>query len=469
MGETQVFTDFITGAKYGDLPQEVVKRAKTSISDLIACGLGGRRTKEGDLLLDMMKYLGGKPAATVFGDRTKLPFMQAIQVNRVISNMLDYDDTHMRSGHMSSCLVPTALGIGERVKASGKAVINALVAGYEAVSRIRRAIDPTEEAFWKTFERVDSGLHFGVTAVAGKLLGLDNDQMASAFGLTGMVRIWRIAFPDRPKKGMPPWMKITGGDHTIPGIHSVLLAKRGFPGDKGLLDAGRGYHLTVGSDRYDATFLVKDLGSHYETMRIGYKFYSSCRHTSTTADAIAFLMEEHGISAEDVDQVVVKVQKIVADNFAIYEPTYMIQAQFSIPYVAAMVLLDEPTGPNWYTEEMLHDPRVRQLHHRVKVVEDPGAGHKFYSEHKSPSTVEISTRDGKTFSRSVEYPRGEPENPFSAVDHLDKLWKMASYAGIGKERIEKLIEKLDKLEKIKDIREVTRLLVPDNIGDRPAS
>jgi 2-methylcitrate dehydratase PrpD len=461
MGETRILTDYLARATYEDLPKHVVDRAKTSIADTIACGLGGRKTREGDVLVDMMKYLGGKGQATVFGDKSKLPFEQAAQVNRVLANMLDYDDTHMMSGHMSSALVPTALNMGERVRASGKEMINAVVLGYEVVSRIRRAVNPTEEVFWTKFERVDSGLHFGVTVVAGKLLGLSSDQMADAFGLAGLMRTWRITFPDRAGKGMPPWMKITGGDHLIPGLHSALLAHRGFPGDRTILDRGKGYEVSVGSDRYNPDALTANLGEEYETLRIGYKFYSSCRHTSAAADAVAALMSENSIKADDVEQVIVKAQKRVADNFAIYEPEYMIQAQFSLPYVVTMVLLNEPTGPNWYGEDMLRNPKVRALAHRVKLETDPAAGHKFYAEYKSTSTVEIATKAGKRFSKHVEYPRGEPENPFKPEDHVTKLRNMATCAGLETNRIDKLIRTLGNLDTLKSVRALGRLLVPE--------
>jgi 2-methylcitrate dehydratase PrpD len=460
MGETEVLADYVARARYEDLPANVVDHAKKAIGDTIACGLGGHKSLEGDILIDIMKDMGSKQEATVIGDKTKLSFMQAAQVNRVITNILDYDDDLIKVGHMSTVLVPVAFAIGERVNASAKDIINALVCGYEVVIRIKDAVYPSEEVYWKTFERIDSGIHFGVTVVAGKLLGLNGKQMANAFGLTGHVRAWRITRPDWAKKGMPRWMKITGGDITIPGIHAVLLAQRGFPGDCGILDQGRGYEISVGSDRYDATKLILNLGKDYGMLNIGFKFYSSCRWTSSTLDAVAAIMSEEGIKAENVEQVIVRVQKLVADNFAIYEPEYMIQAQFSIPYVVTLVLMGEPTGPNWYTEKMLKNPRMREFQHKIKIEEDPVATKNIYVEHKVPSTVEITTKNAKCFSKHVEYPKGEPENPFTPQDHIDKITNMATYCGMKQSQIDELIKTLNRLEKLGNISELTRLLEP---------
>jgi len=460
MGETEALAEYLAQAKYEDLPSEVANHAKDSISDTIACGLGGRKTLEGDILLDMMKEIGGNPDATVIGDRTRLPFMQAAQVNCVLANMLDYDDTLIKMGHLSSVFVPVALAVGEHCHASGKEMINAIVLGCETVIRIREAVEPSEEAFWKRFERVGSGIHFGVTVVAGKLLGLNADQMADALGLSGLVRAVRITMPDVAQRGMPRWMKVTVGDITVPGIHSVLLAKRGFPGDRGILDQGRGYEASVGSDRYDAAKLTSTLGKQYKMLRIGYKFYPACRHISAALDAVSGILSENRLTAGEIEQVTVLLQEWVANHFVHYEPAHMIQAQFSVPYAVSKILIGEPPGPGWYTEEALQNPTARKAQRKVIVKEDVGLTRKYYEESRYASTVEITTKQGKQYRKSVEFPKGDPENPFTRQDHRDKLKSMASSAGMSQDRIEDLTEALEKLEDL-SIGELTGLLVPE--------
>jgi 2-methylcitrate dehydratase PrpD len=374
--------------------------------------------------------------------------------------MLDYDDTLIKLGHLSSVLLPVALAIGEHRNASGKDIINAIVLGCEAVIRIREAVEPSEEAFWKTFERVGSGIHFGVTVVAGKLLGLNRNQMADALGLTGLVRAARVTLPDVPRKGMPRWMKVTGGDITIPGIHSVLLAKRGFPGDRGILDQGRGYEVSVGSDRYDASKLISGFGKEYKMLRIGYKFYPACRHISATLDAVATILSENRLKADDIEEVVVMVQKWVADHFAIYEPEHMIQAQFSVPYAVSMVLMEEPPGANWYADDLLKNSRARELQHKVKLEGDPAHTREYYVENKYTSTVEIITRTKERFNKHVAYPKGDPENPFRQQDHINKLTNMASSVGMELNQVTGVVETLSRLEELDTLSQLTRLLVP---------
>ena len=466
MGETEILANYVASVKYEDLPAEVVDYTKKAVMDTIACGLGGRKTLEGDVLIDIVKEMGGKPQATIMGDPTRVSCEQAAQVNRVLTNMLDYDDALIQPhvGHISTVLVSVALAIGEYTNASGKEIINALALGYEVIIRLRYAVHPSEEVFFKSFEKIDfSGLAFGATAVAGKLLGLNGDQMADAFGLTGYVRIKRVPDqnPNPEKDGMARWMKVTGGDATIPSIHAAFLAKRGFPGDRTILNQGRGYEVTVGSDRYDASKAIADLGKKYGMLKIGFKFYSSCRLISASLDAAAAIASENKIKAEDVKQVIVKAQKHLSRNMALYEPKYVIQAQFCVPYLVTMVLMGEPTGPNWFTEEMLKNPKVREFQHKVKVEEDPEATKVGWGLHVIwNGTVEITTNDGKCFTKHVEYPKGEPENPFTRQDHIDKLTNMALWVGMKQTQINKLIKTSDRLEELSNISELTHLLVP---------
>jgi len=460
MSETEVLANYVARANYKDLPTDVIRHAKESISDTIACGLGGRKSLEGDILIRLMKDIGGKAESTVFGEKTRLSFTQAAQVNSVLANILDYDDTLIKIGHMGSMLVPVALSIGERFNASGKDVINSIVLGYEVIIRLRKAVEPSEEAFWKTFERVGSGIHFGVTVVAGKLMGLNGGQIADAFGLTGYVRASRVALPDTASKGMPRWMKVTQGDLTIPGIHAALLAKEGFLGDRGIFDQDRGYEVTVGSDCYDAKKLTENLSKKYGMLRVGYKFYPSCRHISATLDAVVSIVSENQLMIEDIKQIIVRVQNWVAHNFAIYEPVHMIQAQFSIPYAVSMVLMEESPGPGWYTEEMLRNPKARELQHKVKIEGDPALTRKYYVENKYASKVEIVTKEGRRFKKDVDFPKGVPENPFTLQDHRNKLSNMASWLGIKQIQIEELIQRLEKFEELETLAELTHLLVP---------
>jgi 2-methylcitrate dehydratase PrpD len=459
VSQTELLAGHVVQSQFDDLPAGIVDYAKKCMIDTVSSGLGGRNTPDADTFIKTMKEMGGVPEATVFGDPTRLSFVQAAQANRLLANMLDYDDAYMKVGHMSVVLIPVALALGERLHSSGKEIISAVVQGYEAIVRIREALDPSREAYVTTFERVDSGTQFGVAVVAGKLLGLSKEQMADAFGLTGFARASRVTYPDRANKGMPPWMKVTCGDSLIPGINSAFLARNGVRGDRQILDQGATYGLIVGSDRYDSSQLTRALGTEYYMLRIGFKFYPACRYTSAAIDATVDLVERHGIRADEVDRIVVKANKNIATFFQVYEPGHIIQAEFSIPYVVAMVLAGIPRT-EWYTEKVMTDARMKELQHKVTIETDPAATEKFLTSYIASATVEITMKDGRRFSKHVDHPKGEPENPFTEKDHRDKLEWMASQVGMKEAQTEELYLALRNMEQFDDISKLTRLFVP---------
>jgi len=257
-------------------------------------------------------------------------------------------------------------------------------------------------------------------------------------------------------------MKVTGGDATIPSIHAAFLAKKGFFGDQTILNKGRGYEATVGSDRYDGSKLIADLGKRYGMLNIGFKFYSACRYISSALDAASAIASDNGISIEDVAQVIARGPKNMSQNMIQYEPKYPIQAQFSVPYLVTLVLMGEPTGPNWFTEDMLKNPRVREFQHKVKVEEDPEASKVGWGplNVRWTGTLEIVMKDGRRLTKHVEYPKGDPKNPFSYEEHIDKLRNMAFWLGMKPNQISELIRTIDKLEELGSINKLTRLLVP---------
>jgi 2-methylcitrate dehydratase PrpD len=196
-------------------------------------------------------------------------------------------------------------------------------------------------------------------------------------------------------------------------------------------------------------------------LRIGFKFYPACRYTCSAIEAADLLAVEHRIKADDVERVVVRGQKHLSDNFRIYEPDYVIQCQFSIPYVVTMALMGEPRS-NWYNEATFRNPKIRAFQHRITVEEDPVATKKFHSEYMAGTTVEITMKDGRRLMKQVEYPKGEPENPFTEQDHIDKLFWMATHLGMTQSRIDELAQVLNRLEELPHITELSRLLVHES-------
>lgn len=457
MSATAVLSQWIVQTGYDDLPAEVVEHVKWCLTDSIACGIGGRATREADALVELGRITAGEGRHRILGEEGGFGMLQAAQANRVLINVLDYDDTIIRTGHMSSVAVAAALAAGEHCRSSGKALIAALAMSYEAALRIRHAVEPSLAVFRTTFERVDTGVGFCATIAAGKLLGLDAMGMADAFGLTGHVKPWHVTMAPMSVAGMPSWFKITQGDTVVPGLQAALLASLGFEGDRGIFDAGRGFERHVGSDRFDTEPLTRGRDPRFELLDIGFKLQTCCRHISAFAEGLGELMASHRLPADDIAEIRALTHLWTAENLANRHPTHMIGAQFSMPHILAMVALGVPAGAAWFAPGMLSSPKAAALRDRVRMVPDARAQSIYDVERRYAGEVEVVTTSGAALRHFVAAPRGTRDNPFSEADHERKLTAMARQGGLDVRTTARLWQMLRRLEDLDDVNRLTAL------------
>ncbi|MGY3078374.1 2-methylcitrate dehydratase PrpD [Bradyrhizobium sp. LM6.10] len=186
--ETATLAAYVASLKYGDIPAEVLDRAKLLTLDFLGSAIRARSEAESTpSILKMLEALAldTKGDSTVFGDsKTWTPAVAAL-LNGALGHSLDFDDTHADSSlHPSAPVVPAAFAIGEMVGASGRDVLTAIVAGYEVCCRLGNALDPTSH-YARGFHPTATAGTYGAAAAAGKLFGLSEQQLIAAFGVAG--------------------------------------------------------------------------------------------------------------------------------------------------------------------------------------------------------------------------------------------------------------------------------------------
>ena len=112
--------------------------------------------------------------------------------------------------------------------------------------------------------------------------------------------------------------------------------------------------------------------------------------------------------------------------FNFIEPIEMVDAQFSLPYCVALVLLGVETGPAWLNRELFKDKEVLSIGPRVKIHPDVKSDEIFHNEKRRISSrVVITTDSGDSFEETVAAPRGSPTYPISENEITEKYLKMA--------------------------------------------
>ena len=449
---TEIIADYIVTAKYEELPDNVIQIAKDLLLDTIGCGLGGAKTKPGEIVINTVKELGGTPESTIFGEGSKVNCMLAGFVNAQLSDLLDYEDTLVT--HPSAIIIPAALAVGERVKASGKELINAMVVGYEVSTRIVQAITPSK-ALSKEVAVTYGSWCFGASAVACKLLELDTPTTMNAFGYAGSHTpqpTWIVKW-ERPLH----WAKNNFGGQTAAGILGALLAEKGFMAPKKILDSKLGFPKMIGSDRCDLRMMTAQLGTTYAILNASFKPYPACRWFHPTLDAVQLLMQEHQLTSEGIKQINANALPDTVEWLVDYKPTMLVDGEFSLPYVVAMVVLGVP-NTRWYAEEVLNDLKVLDMTNKVKVILSPEFDAWYDKNRGLLGEVEILATDGKSYRKRVDRPKGDPKNPLTRDELLTKFKDLAAYVNLEHDNITRIIEIIDRLENLEDITELTALL-----------
>lgn len=253
------------------------------------------------------------------------------------------------------------------------------------------------------------------------------------------------------KKMQPGWAAHNG-------VMAAFLAKKGFRGSPTIIEGKHGF-LHMGSDSPKAERVLEAIGESYEIMKTSIKPHACCRYKQGPIDAILKLMKEHPIKAHHVEKVTLGILKtgipfVAEPKETKHNPKSLIEAQFSMPFGAAVALLYGKAGIEEYVEEKWNAPEVKEMMDRVYCIEDPKLEVDY--PQKWPAEAEIRTKGGKTFSTRIDYPKGDPENPLS-WDELTEKFHHLSKEVYSKERRGKIVKKTRRLEKETELRELTSL------------
>lgn len=403
---TRRLAEFTASLHFDDLPPEVPLRARDLTIDLIGSIVrAGAEANSTPALLAMAARLGmdAPGVATVFGFNWRYTPATAALFNGMLGHSLDFDDTHSDSStHPSAPVVPAALAAAEMTGAGGRDTLTAIVAGYEVMLRIANALDPTAH-YARGFHPTATAGVFGAAAAAGRIFGLDAQQIASAFGVAASQAAGSLQFLVNGA-----WNKrFQVGAAAMNGLIAASLAREGFVG---AADAIEGKHgLLVGyTDGADPQRAVAGLGTVWETMKIGLKPYPACRYTHAAVDGLIALRTELGLVPEEIEAVTVGLHRngITLTGAPLAEKRRarsIVEGQFSMPFAAAVALTLGRFGWDDYT--LLGKPEIDAVCDRVEVIRDEsleGLRHPF------GATLELTTAHG-TVTRRISDPSGEPE------------------------------------------------------------
>lgn len=450
---------YAIGMTFQDLPPDVVHQTKRLVLDTLGCAIGGYTSESSRAIQELIKELGHPEEATVFGSGMKTSCLNAALANGAMVRYLDYNDTAFiiqgetyRTGYHPSEVIPSILALGERQHLSGKDVITAIVTGYDlSLSFLEGVVGSgMEKKGWNG----DTRGAYIMPLVAGKLLGLNEDQMESAVGIAGSCHAV-LGILDTPAEEYTMTKNIRFPTMAYSGILAAMLAQKGFTGPASIIEGHDGFIDAIMNGEYDLSKLTNLKGKFAirETcIKSIIADFSAHGHLTATLT----LAREHDIKPEDIAEVRITTSKRCAEHTGDPVKKYPKNketADHSSYYLTAIAIIDRQIGPDQFTPEKYNDPKVLELIDKVILQGDPNL-----DKVRPAGISEILTKQGKKYSTRVDYPRGHARNPMIDKEIADKFQSIASKY-MDNEQMKQVIETIFELDRLDDISKLSQLMV----------
>lgn len=437
MQVTERLARFLVEHRPEDLPERVRHEAKRSLVNFFATALGGCRNEAVEILVAALADCFGPPHATVIGRRERTDALTATFLNSVSSNVLDFDDTHLRTViHPTAPVAPGLFALAERRPISGAALLHAFVLGVEVECRVGNALSPGH--YRRGWHITATCGVLGAAAAAGKLLGLDTQRMVSALGTAATQSSGLI-------ENLGTMSKSVGvGNSARNGLAAALYAERGMSGPERPLEGRRGLAAVMG-DGEDLAPVVDGLGESWELMQNAYKPYPNGVVLHPVVDACLELRPQVG-DVGRIERVIVKGHPLLRERADRPNVTTGREAQVSLQHSAAVAFLYGAAGVKEYSDACVNDPAVLALRSKVTAEDDA-------SIPADAAVVSLRTTSGDLLSAHIAHARGSIARPLSDRELEDKLRDLAAHGapGIDAGRLVETAWTIDNLKSLSDL------------------
>jgi 2-methylcitrate dehydratase PrpD len=438
---TQDLARFLVEAQWQHVPADVRHEASRTIMNFVGTALGGCRDAAVELALLALSPFSGPAQATVIGRSERTDALCAAFLNAVSANVLEFDDTHLRTViHPAAPVAPALFALSELRPVSGQDLLHATILGVEAECRIGNAVSPAH--YRRGWHITSTCGVFGAAAAAGKLLRLDRQKMVWALGNAAAQSAGLIESLGSMAKS------ISVGNAARNGFAAALLAERGFTGAEQAIEGIYGF-ANVMSDAADFSAIGDGLGKSWEILSNAYKPYPCGVVLFPVIDGCLELRERHALGAEQIKRVTVRGHPLMRIRADRPDVTAGREAKVSIQHSVAVAFLHGAADLAQYTDQCVTEPAVLDLRRKVAIEEDA-------SIPVETALVTVQTTDGRTLVSHVTEARGTMARPMSDTELEAKFRGLAAHGAPALDT-DRIIEVLWEIEHQPDVARVIKM------------
>src|SRR5262245_41951774 len=449
---------FVVGLSLDTVPEAVQTKATLLALDTLGNGLAAAGEDFGRAALDVAERLGGAAESALLGRAARVAAANAVLANATLAHGLDFDDTREDAIVHTSCVaVTTALALAQAAGASGRAMLEASIAGVEVMCRVGLAVPGALHA--RHFHPTAIAGGFGAVAAAGRLQGLTEDQLTHAFGIVGSQAAGIIEY-----LADGSWTKrMHAGWAAHAGVVATLLARAGFTGPATVLEGEHGLYAAFagGHDAARLVGLLDSLGRVWELEALTLKPYPCGSIAQPYMDCAARLRERDGIRADAVTAIRCRtspgpVPRLWEPLAAKHAPPNGYAAKFSLPYLIAAMLVKGRVGLAEFADGAVADGAVLAVARRVTYELDASIDY----PRQFVGDVEVTLADGRTLRERQDRPTGGPDAPMSTAA-LEAKFRGNAGLALPAEQVERVIERVRALPDAGRLRDLVIALTPN--------
>jgi 2-methylcitrate dehydratase PrpD len=441
-GATEAIIDFISSLRHAALSDEVRHYARRHLLDTIGVmisGAGGAVATGAEAALAAVRPAGRIP---VPARARRADLLDAAFLGGTAAHGIELDDGFRQgSVHPGCVVVPAVLALGYDRRISGKALIEAVVAGYEAEIAIGRAVHP--DLRQRGFHPAATVGVFGAVAAAGKLRGLSAEQLANAFGIAASSAAGLFAFVN----GGADIKRLHAGHASREGLQAALLAEQGIDGPPDVIEARDGFMQAFAFGRADkARAIALPPAVPFGITDCYIKPYACCRHIQPAVEALMSLLADEKIATDEVQHIDVATYRIAAEHAETGWDDFA-SAQLSFPYLMGVALKFREIKVEHFSEARRQDPSFNAIARKLNVTAPPDVD-RLYPQLR-PARVTVTTARG-AFTRQADEALG------SRIVPLDDAGLRAKFLGLvgpvlGTAKAKELDERIWSIEEIADV------------------
>jgi len=444
---TSDLAQFCASLQADELPAQVRERVRYLLLDHLAVALRGSllpSSQSAYTMLQDMRALESSGASSIFGRTGRAEASWAAFANGIAAHGLEMDDVENASSlHPGVVVLPAALALAEQLGSAAADFYVAVVAGYEVTLRVGAALNPAS-AYERGFHPTAVCGALGAAAASARLLGLSPAQTTGALGIAGSMAAGSMAYLHHgawTKRLHPGWACHAG-------ITAARLAASGFVGPTDILEGRYGF-LHAYSSASNIEQLERQAGDELAIMRVSLKPYACCRYMHGPIDCLFDIARRHQPDPRHIARISCGVltggRGLIADPIEQKrQASNIVDAQFSMPYGAAIALLTGKAGLSVFSDEWIQHPTVRELMQKVDCYTSPKLDDHYPAEWRASASITMD--DGTQYSLHVRYALGDPHNPLSWEQLEARFHELVAPVIADERKREEIVEKVRRLD-----------------------